>query len=82
RRRILRQELRPAARAAGLADSLRTHDLRHTAISLLLNQGLPIPMVSSYVGHADPSVTLRVYAHAIPSTQHEVADAAQSLFGA
>jgi len=82
RKFILRRELRPAARMAGLSDSIRTHDLRHTSISLLLNRGLPIPLVSSYVGHSNPSVTLRVYSHVLPATQHQIADAAQALFGA
>jgi len=82
RKFILRRELRPAARTAGLSDAIRTHDLRHTSISLLLNQGLPIPLVSSYVGHSDPSVTLRIYSHVLPATQHQIADAAQALFGA
>lgn len=82
RRRILRQELRPIARKAGLptASSLRTHDLRHTAISLLLNRGLPIPLVSAYVGHSSPDITMKIYAHAVPSSQHEIADAAQAMF--
>ena len=82
RRFILRQELRPAARIAGLSDTIRTHDLRHCCISLLLNRGLPIPLVSSYVGHSNPSVTLRIYSHVLPPTQHQIADAAQALFGA
>ena len=82
RQSVLMRELRPAARRAGLSDSIRTHDLRHTSISLLLNQGLPIPLVSSYVGHSNPSVTLRVYSHVLPATQHQIAEAAQTLFGA
>jgi hypothetical protein len=35
---------------------------------LLLSQSVPVPVVSRYLGHADPSVTMRVYAHMIDGT--------------
>lgn len=35
------------------------HALRHTFASLLLSQGTPITEVSSYLGHADPQITLK-----------------------
>lgn len=53
---------------ANLPESLRYHDLRHGAASLLLSQSVPVPVVSRYLGHADPSVTMRVYAHMIDGT--------------
>jgi len=45
------------------------HALRHTFASLLLSQGTPITEVSSYLGHADPQITLKVYSHWIPRTE-------------
>jgi integrase len=59
---------KPALRKADLPESLHYHDLRHGATSLLLNQNVPVPVVSRYLGHADPSVTMRVYAHMIDGT--------------
>jgi integrase len=59
---------KPALRKAGLPESLHYHDLRHGAASLLLAQNVPVPVVSRYLGHADPSVTMRVYAHMIDGT--------------
>ncbi len=41
----------------------RVHDLRHTAASLLIADGVTIPVVSQLLGHADSGITLRVYAH-------------------
>lgn len=38
------------------------HDLRHTAASLEVASGASILAVARMLGHADPSVTLRVYA--------------------
>lgn len=46
------------------------HGLRHTYCSLLLSQSVPIQTVSKYMGHADSSITLRVYSHFLPDTQN------------
>ena len=50
---------------AGLPRETTFHSLRHGAASLLLNQSVPIPVVSRYLGHSNPSTTMRVYAHMI-----------------
>jgi hypothetical protein len=39
------------------------HQMRHSFGSLLLQAGAPITYVSRQLGHKDPSITLRVYAH-------------------
>jgi len=57
---------------AGLPD-IRFHDLRHTAASLMLNNGIPLMIVSRRLGHAQPSITLDVYGHLIPGKQQEAA---------
>nr|WP_281169286.1 tyrosine-type recombinase/integrase [Humibacter albus] len=49
-------------KATGLP-RIRLHDLRHSAISYLLEQGVPVPTVAAFAGH-DPAMTLRVYSHA------------------
>lgn len=54
--------------------SARFHDLRHVHATLLLKAGVPVHVVAARLGHADPSVTLRVYAHVIPQQAAEVAD--------
>jgi len=53
-------------RKAGLRD-IRYHDLRHTYASQLLAQGEPVTYVSQQLGHANPQITFRVYAHWIPN---------------
>jgi integrase len=40
--------------------------MRHSFASLLLQDGAPITYVSRQLGHKDPSITLRVYAHWVP----------------
>jgi integrase len=42
-------------------------------LSTLLLAGVPVHVVAARLGHADPSVTLRVYTHV---TRDQVADAA------
>ena len=43
------------------------HQMRHTFASLLLQEGAPITYVSQQLGHRDAAITLRVYAHWLPS---------------
>jgi len=59
---------KPMLRKAGLSEATRFHDLRHGTASLLLNQNVPIPVVSKYLGHANPGITMKVYAHMIDGT--------------
>jgi integrase len=42
---------------------VRFHDLRHTAASLMLNNGIPVIVVSKVLGHSKPSITLDIYGH-------------------
>jgi len=51
------------------------HGLRHLHATLLLAQGLPVPAVSARLGHANPQITMSVYAHALPAQDQQSADA-------
>ena len=59
--------------AGELLPPARLHDLRHIQATTLLLAEVPVHVVAARLGHADPSVTLRVYAHVI---RDQVADAA------
>ena len=54
------------ARAAGLPATLRFHDLRHTAVSLLIREGASVKAVQKQLGHATASITLDTYGHLFP----------------
>jgi integrase len=46
-------------------------NLRHTHATLLLSNGVPPKVIQERLGHADITITLRVYAHAIPAMHAE-----------
>lgn len=54
--------------------SIRLHDLRHLHATLLLLEGVPVHVVANRLGHSDPAVTLRVYAHVLRESAAGVAD--------
>jgi integrase-like protein len=58
---------------AGLRQ-IRIHDLRHTYATHLVQMGVPITYVSEQVGHADVSITWRVYAHYMPKSSQREGD--------
>jgi integrase len=58
---------------------IRIHDLRHTAASLLLAQGVPAPEVSRILGHASVDITYRLYAHAVPQAQQQALNAMERI---
>ena len=71
---VLQRVCRPLLKKAGLPTILRFHDLQDIAVSLALATQ-PVPDVSDMLGHADPSITMKVYAHALPGAPRRVADA-------
>ena len=52
----------------------RLHDLRHIHATTLLLEKVPVHVVAARLGHADPAITLRVYAHALNRTDDGVAE--------
>jgi integrase len=60
---------------------VRIHDLRHSAATMLLLQGVHPKVVSELLGHATVSITLDLYSHVLPDMQKEAADAMDRLLG-
>ena len=63
---------------AGLPN-LRFHDLRHTAATLMLQQGINPKIVHERLGHSDISLTLNTYSHVLPPMQEEAAEKMDEL---
>jgi integrase len=55
------------------AREIRFHDLRHTHASKLLRRGIPLKTVSQRLGHANPTVTLDIYAHVMSGDDEKAA---------
>src|SRR5262249_41900823 len=54
--------------------SVRLHDLRHTAASLLLAQGVPARVVMEILGHSAIALTMNTYSHVAPEVSREAAE--------
>ncbi len=57
----------------GLHD-VRLHDLRHFTATQLIGAGVDVRTVAGRLGHSDPSVTLRVYSHALEERDRAAAE--------
>lgn len=58
---------------------IKLHGTRHSAISLLLSEGIPLHIVQQRAGHKDPQITLAVYSHVAKDKQSIVAEKLESL---
>ncbi|MEU7896921.1 site-specific integrase [Nonomuraea sp. NPDC049152] len=54
------------------------HQLRHYYASVMLAGGVSVRELAEYLGHADPSFTLRVYAHMMPGSHDRARHAIDS----
>ena len=68
--------LKIVAQASGIDKPLSTHWARHTGATLLLNEGVPMQIVSKICGHSSTKITEQVYAKLLDET---VVDAIQNL---
>ncbi|HKV44302.1 MAG TPA: site-specific integrase, partial [bacterium] len=77
---LVRRSFLPLIKRAGLP-RIRFHDLRHTAATLLLLQGVHPKVVQERLGHSQISVTLDTYSHVLPSMGREAAAKLDAFFG-
>ena len=59
---------------AGLPDTFRLYDLRHTCATLMLLAGVHPKVVSERLGHASVKITLDTYSHVLPTMQREATE--------
>ncbi len=62
------------------AREIRFHDLRHTHASELLRRGIPLKTVSQRLGHANPTVTLDIYAHVMSGDDEKAAETTEDIY--
>lgn len=61
-------------------EGLKFHELRHTQATVLLANKVDVKTVQTRLGHASASITLNLYAHAVPENDREAADLVGDLF--
>jgi len=52
---------------------IRLHDTRRTAATVLLDQGVPLKVVSERLGHSSVSITADLYQHVLEHMQDDAA---------
>jgi integrase len=57
------------------------HVTRHSAISLLIAEGVPLKVIQEVAGHAQLSTTADIYGHLFPEAFAEAADAMERALG-
>ena len=68
-----------ALKNAGLP-TIRQHDMRHTAATLMLAEGVHVKVVSEMLGHSNINLTQSTYQHVLPTMQREAADRLDAAF--
>jgi integrase len=58
---------------------IRFHDLRHSAASLMLAQGIPLRSIQDILGHSSITLTANLYAHVGEKLRREAADAMDTV---
>lgn len=56
------------------------HALRHFYTSVLLDAGENVKALAEYLGHTDPGLTLRVYAHLMPTSRTRTMQAISAVY--
>ena len=60
---------------------IRFHDLRHTAATFLLAQGVDPRTIMETLGHSQISLTLNTYSHVLPVLQRKAARKMDGMLG-
>jgi integrase len=70
----------PAVRRAGL-ERLTFHQLRHSAVGLMVEAGAHVEAIKQRLGHSSIRVTSDVYGHVLPAVEDALSDALEARFG-
>jgi integrase len=74
--RKIRKAFQAAVERAGLAGlGITPHTLRHTALTWLEEDGIPVELISKLAAHSGPDITRQIYLHAKAEILRPTADA-------
>ena len=75
---FLNYEIRRGCKKTGVK-KIRVHDIRHSHVSLLIDQGFDALVIAERVGHENVSTTLNTYAHLFPNKQMALISSLENL---
>jgi integrase len=78
--RNLTHHFKKTLKQAGLPD-IRFHDLRHTAATIMLEQGQHPKVVQMVLGHATINMTMNIYSHVSLKEKVSAVESLEGLFG-
>lgn len=59
---------------------IRTHDLRHTFATMLYDAGVDVKTAQTWLGHADPAITMKIYTHLSKERESAARESAINYF--
>ncbi len=74
------RHFKPAVVRAGMPDTTRFHDLRHSYAAMLIAEGGHPRAIMERLGHSTITVTLDTYGHLFPSLEQRLDDALDLLY--
>ncbi|MGW6496811.1 site-specific integrase [Nonomuraea angiospora] len=77
----VRRAFRKITKRAGLGTAWSPRELRHSFVSIMSDQGVPIETIADLVGHASTSVTEAVYRHQLRPVITKGAHTMNTIFG-
>jgi integrase len=72
--RTFSRRFKTVLKDAKLPPTLRLHDCRHYTATAMIADGTDPRTVAGLLGHADPSLTLRTYAHVVSEAARKASD--------
>lgn len=75
--RALQKKLKSQIEKSNVRE-IRVHDLRHSHVAFLINEGVQPLLIKERLGHKDIKVTMNTYGHLYPNQQKAVADLLES----
>ncbi len=58
------------------------HSMRHSAATFWLASGLTVHVVAELLGHADPTLVIKRYGHALPAERSAAGERLEAFLGA
>jgi integrase len=75
----LHRQFKAMLRKAGLPETIRFHDQRHSCATFLIAQGVHPRVVMQYLGHTKMSFTMELYGHVLEENQRDAANQIDDL---